>query len=287
MSRNLMLCLVLVLCSSEAHTAEPVFEPDVTYASPDKTDLKLDFVRPAGDGPFPLIVAIHGGGWRIGSRTEYKDFQKHMATIGYATAAVQYRLTPKHRFPAPLEDVTNAIKFLAANKTKYHIDPKRVGLMGGSAGGHLALLTGFQEAKEFQVLVIVNVCGPTDLRTFKSTILGDASLKFGVQRNSSELLEDLLGTADRKAEIYAKASPITQIRKNGPFVLTLHGTDDDLVPIFQADSLHEALKKAGVKERLIRVPGGNHDFAKWPEQERTSSLLLAIEMFKEYLKPGS
>ncbi len=264
--------------------AESVVEKDIVYAKPGGTELHLDFVRPAGEGPFPLVVLIHGGGWCMGTRKEFADAQTGLATGGFATASVQYRLTPKHKFPAQLDDVISAIQFLAANKQKYRIDPDRVGLLGGSAGGHLSLLAGFTPGEGYKVRAIVNVCGPTDLRNFKSTEAGDTVLKAGAKRDSSGLLEDLLGTADRKADIYARASPITLVRKDVPPVLTLHGTQDDLVPISQAEGLHAALKKAGASERLIRIEGGGHDFAKWPKKERDSSLLAAIAFLGEKLK---
>jgi acetyl esterase/lipase len=265
--------------------AEPVVLRDVGYATPAKTSLKLDFVRPAGDGPFPLVACVHGGGWRTGSRDEYKDFQTHMAGLGYATASVQYRFAPAHRFPAPVDDVTAALKFLADGRAKYRIDPDRVGLMGGSAGGHLALMVGFGDGSGCRIRAIVNVCGPTDLRTFASTAAGDKVLKAGVGRTSGELLEDLLGTADRKAEVYATASPITRLRKDGPAVLTLHGDADDLVPLTQAEALHAELKKLDATHRLIVAKGGGHDVAKWPDKERAAALLAALAHFKEHLKP--
>ena len=255
--------------------ADPVVQKDVVYASPGGTDLKLDFARPDGDGPFPLVVLVHGGGWRQGSRTEFAEGQKAFAG---------FRFAPKHRFPAQLDDVTAAVAFLAENKKAYRIDPDRVGLMGGSAGGHLALMTGFAPAKVYTVRAVVNVCGPTDLRTFRSSKKGDAVLKAGTERDSAGLLEDLLGTADRTADVYAQASPIARGTKAVPPVLTLHGTADDLVPISQGDDLHAALKKAGATERMIRVEGGGHDFAGWPKKDRDASLTAAIAFLAEHLK---
>lgn len=284
MRRRFVFALAVCLFAAVAPAAEPVVEKDVVFASPGGTDLKLDFVRPAGDGPFPVIVFVHGGAWRLGSRTEYADGQQAVAQLGFASASVQYRFAPKHKFPAQLDDVTAAITFLATNKAKYHIDPARVGLMGGSAGGHLSLLTGFTPSKAYTVRAIVNVCGPTDFRTFASTAAGDAVLKAGTTRDSAGILEDLLGTADRKAAVYATASPITLVTKDVPPVLTLHGTADDLVPVSQADDLHAALKKAGANEKLIRVEGGGHDFAKWPKKERETGLAAAVAFFGEHLK---
>lgn len=278
--------VIFTLFGAPVMAAEPINLLNTVYSSPGGVDLKLDFVRPAGDGPFPLVVCVHGGGWRAGSHTEYKDFQKHMAALGYATASVQYRFAPKHTFPAPLDDVNNAIKFLVDGREKYRVDPARVGLLGGSAGGHLSLLAGLPEHKDWKVLAIVNVAGPTDLRVFQSTKAGDAALKGAVTRDSSELLADLLGTPDRKADVYATASPVTLVRKGGPAVLTLHGDADDIVPISQAELLHAALKKVGVDETLMRIPGGGHSLGEWPAKERTAAILATIALFKKHLNPA-
>jgi len=271
--------------SLQGEAADPNSELNVVYASPNGSDLKLDFVRPAGDGPFPLVVCVHGGGWQAGSRSDFKDFQKAFAGMGFASASVQYRFPPKDRFPAQLDDITAAVRFLTENRQRLQIDPDRVGFIGGSAGAHLALLAAFSDIKGCTIKAVVSMAGPTDLRTFASAPAGDAALKSFLKRDSAGLLEDLLGTKDRKADVYAKASPITRVRKGGPAVLTIHGTNDDLVPFSQAETLHVALKKAGANERLIPVKGGGHDFAQWPEKERLAVFVDAIDHFKVHLKP--
>lgn len=281
-----LLSLVVVLAFlGTGFAADPVVQLDVVYSKVDKDELKLDFYRPEGDGPFPIVICIHGGGWCMGNKSEFKDFQVNMAKMGIASASVQYRLIPKHKFPAQIDDCTNALKYLAAEKVKFKIDPKRVMTMGGSAGGHLALLLGFSTVKDCEIKGIVNVCGPTDFRNFQSTPVGDIALKAGTKMTSSELVVALLGTDDKKAKIYETASPITWVRKDSPPVLTLHGSDDDLVPFSQASALHDALKKAGAKETLMKIKGGNHDLGKWPEKERLEALTAAVNFFKEHLKP--
>lgn len=264
--------------------SDPHLELNVVYSSPNGNDLKMNFVRPAGNGPFPLVLCIHGGGWQFGSHNEYLDFQKAFAAAGIASASVQYRFAPKSRFPAQLDDITASVRFLVGNHKRFRIDPDRLGMTGGSAGGHLALLAAFTEIKGCSVKAVVNIAGPTDLRTFSSSSSGDAAMKAALKRTSAELLEDLLGTKDRKTAIYAKASPVTLIHKNVPAVLTIHGTDDDIVPFSQAEALHAALKKAGATERLFPIKGGGHDFAKWPEKERLAVAVEIIEYFKTHLK---
>ncbi len=254
--------------------------PDVVYDQPGGKDLHLDFVCPQGDGPFPLVVCIHGGGWRGGSRTDYKDFQKSMVGIGVATASVQYRFAPDARFPSQLDDVRSALRFLLADAARFKVDPKRILWMGGSAGGHLALLAGLEKNDAYTTRLIINVAGPTDLRTFKSLPSGDDVLKKFATRDSSELLEDLLGTADRSAEVYAKASPIALVRKDSPRVVTCHGEKDDIVPISQAELLHEKLRELNVPEKLIRAKSGGHNLGAWEANERLQAILEVVEEIK-------
>jgi acetyl esterase/lipase len=271
-----------------ADAPKGINQPNVVYAMHDATDLHLDFVRPEGDGPFPLVLCIHGGGWRAGSRQDYREFQQKISEMGFASASVQYRFAPKHLFPAQLDDVRAAIEFLAKNKAEYRIDPQRIATFGGSAGGHLALLSGLtagDESAPYKVVAIVNICGPTDLTSFRSTTAGDKVLKQGVGRDSGELLEDLLGSADRTAAIYATASPINMITADSPAVLTAHGTADDLVPLEQAEKLHAALKEKKVSEQLIVVKDGGHDLGQWPEPARTNSLIQIIGFFTKHLQP--
>jgi|GEM_PF-709788 len=259
---------------------------DVEYDRPGgRQPLALDFVRPRGEGPFPLVVCIHGGGWRQGSRTEYAEFQSTMAGKGIATVSVQYRLAPAAKFPAQSQDLRNALNFVLADNARFRVDPKRVIWMGGSAGGHLASLAGFEKHDAFETRLIVNVAGPTDLRTFRSLPSGDEVLKKYVTRNSSELLEDLLGTADRSAEIYREASPVEHIRPSGPRVLTLHSEKDDMVPIEQAETLHAKLRAAGVSEKLFRVKSGGHDLATWDAGERLEALTQVVAEIEAAAKP--
>ncbi len=276
--------LILFLFSGCGPRDDNVRLPDVVYSRPASDPLKFDFVRPQGTGPFPLVVCIHGGGWRKGDRSEYAEFQSTMAGKGIATVSVQYRLAPGAQFPAQLEDIRNALKFVLADRTRFPVDPKHVMWMGGSAGGHLALLAGFEKGAGFESRLIVNVAGPADLRTFKSLPSGDAVLKKYVTRDSSELLADLLGTADRTAEIYRIASPVEHLRPDGPRVLSLHGDKDDIVPIAQSEALHAKLREMQVPEKLIRIPGGGHDMGAWNADERLKALIAVVEAIEAAAK---
>jgi len=207
-----------------------------------------------------------------------------MAGKGVATVSVQYRLSTEAQFPAPIEDIRKALNFVLADHARFPVDPKRVMWMGGSAGGHLALLAGFEKRTGFESRLIVNVAGPADLRTFKSLPSGDAILKKYVTRDSSELVADLLGTADRSAEIYRIASPVENLRPDGPRVLTLHGDKDDIVPIAQSEALHAKLRELQIPEKLLRIPGGGHDMGAWNADERLKALIEVVEAIEAEAK---
>ncbi|VTS01784.1 alpha/beta hydrolase [Tuwongella immobilis] len=264
--------------------ADPVELPDLVYASPSGTELRLDFVRPSGDGPFPVVICIHGGGWQFGSRKEYRDLQLNFAKMGIASASVQYRFAPKHRFPAPLDDVRSAMEHLRDSAATLRISPQQMAVLGGSAGGHLALLVAANPPKGITVRAVLNFAGPTDLARFRATPNGDRALKQAIQRDSADLLSDLLGTTDRTAAIYRDASPLAQLTAKMPPVFTIHGKADDIVPFEQAELLHAELKRLGVKQQLFPIPNGNHDVASWSETSRVLSIVAGMEFLKQQLR---
>lgn len=250
---------------------------DVVYKTAQGKELHLDYMSPTGPGPFPVVVSIHGGGWQRGSYKEYKSFQENMAKSGIASISVQYRFAPEAVFPAQQEDVLDALKFILKDKEKFRVDPKRVAWMGGSAGAHLALLAGFTPAEDYKTLLIINVAGPTNMKSFRSWDTGDKALKGAVGRDSAGLLEDLLGTKDRDSETYRLASPVEMVTASAPRVYTVHGEKDDIVPIDQADELHKRLKDLGVPEKIYRSKEGTHNFATWPVADRNAALLEMVE----------
>jgi acetyl esterase/lipase len=287
-TRRLALVAWLTLAGLAPVRAQDVpIQKDIVYGKAGGVELKLDLARPAkGDGPFPLVVCLHGGAWQLGQRSDQHARLRLLADHGYVAASVGYRLAPKHRFPAQVEDAKCAVRFLRAHARDFKIDPNRVAAAGDSAGGHLALLLGLMDAKDglegnggsagqpSKVQAVVNYFGPTDLRTWSATPQGEAILKAVVHgKDSNALLKDFVGTADRKAAVVAKASPITYVDAKDPPVLTFQGTADPLVPAEQAKALHEALKKAGVVEKLVLLEGAGHGWG-GKVKERTDRLML-------------
>ncbi len=138
-----VLLLAVFVPGAGAHAQEPVLQKNVEYSNPDHQHLQLDIALPqTGAGPFPAVLCIHGGGFRAGTRDGYDGLCRKLAAAGYVAATVTYRLAPKYQFPAAIYDVKAAVRWLRANAKRYHIDPDRIGVTGGSAGGHLAQFLG-------------------------------------------------------------------------------------------------------------------------------------------------
>ena len=264
-----------------------IFEPGIEYANPDNQHLKLDMARPKkGDGPFPAILCIHGGGFRAGKREGYDLLCLRLAQHGYVAVTVTYRLAPKYRFPAAVHDVKAAVRWLRANAAKYHIDPKRIGVTGGSAGGHLAQFLGVTAGvKEFEgmggnpkqsskVACVVNFYGPSDF-----------TKSYGKSVDAAQVLPLFLGgdlkTARRE---HIRASPLYWVTPDAAPTLCIHGTEDKYVAHEQAVWLIDRLKAAGVEAELLTLKGAGHGF-RGKQAETAEKAMLAF--FDRYLKKNS
>jgi acetyl esterase/lipase len=281
--------LILGLISPTAHAAEepkPTTERDLVYTKAGSTELKLDLARPAqGEGPFPAILVIHGGAWRGGDKGQVGPVLLEFAQNGYVAVSPQYRLCPKEVFPAQVHDVKAAVRWTKVNAKKYRIDPDRIGAIGFSAGGHLALMLGVTGpddglegdisagATDSRVKAVVNYFGPTDLG---AKDIPDASKR---------LVKDFLGaSAAEKPELAAKASPRTYVSKDDAPILTFQGTKDPLVPYTQAIELAEAMTAAGVQGRVELLVGAGHG---WGVTEMQHTRDQSFRFFDEYLKAGA
>jgi acetyl esterase/lipase len=224
---------------------------DVVYASPEGLPQVMDIFFPKSPGPWPCVVMVHGGGWSEGDKT---GFDLGLSGHGYLVASVNYRLHPDFHFPAMIEDVKAAIRFLRAHAAEYNLDPERVAILGHSAGGHLAALAGLAGkeagwdvgddlAYSSEVRAVVELSGPSDLRlSFPAADI--EALRFSVF----------------EAAQWEKASPVTWARAGAPPFLIIHGEKDEVVPIEHARVLHAALKRAGGTVSLVSVWNAGHGF---------------------------
>ncbi|MEJ2890618.1 alpha/beta hydrolase [Actinomycetospora aeridis] len=248
--------------SSTEYAVVPGFRP-----------LLLDLHRPAEVAP--LVVFLHGGGWRAGTRASfgpmYADWSPspfaRLTEAGFAVASLDYRLSGEALFPAQLEDVTAGLTWLRSRSEDLGVDASRVALWGESAGGHLAALLGLADP---DVRAVVDWYGPADLTTFvDDAAAGGISAVDPAAPDSREAL--LLGaTAAADPDRARRASPVAHVHAGAPPFLLRHGTADRLVPTRQSERLAAALEAAGADVRLDLVPGADHLWRGDPDTARTA-----------------
>jgi acetyl esterase/lipase len=262
--RLLFLLLAGALFALPAPAQETiVVENEIEYTNPDNQHLKLNMARPKGDGPFPVILCIHGGGFRAGTRQGYDGLIKQFAQRGYVAVTVSYRLAPKYPFPAAVHDVKAAVRWLRANARKYHIDPERIGTTGGSAGGTLAQMLGVTaNVPEFEgnggnpkqssrVQVVVNYFGANDF-----------TQSYGKSVDAAEVLPLYLGGNLQQARRnHILSSPLYWVTPDASPTLCVHGTKDNYVAYEQAVWLVDRLKAAEVEVELLALEGAGHGFS--------------------------
>ncbi len=270
------LVALLLLVAAPRDSAALTIERDVVYGTAQGTPLLLDLAMPkTGNGPFPVVVFLHGGGWSEGNRQEMNHFIEGVAGLGYVGVTVAYRLVPAARFPAQLEDCKAAVRWLRANAAKYRINPERLGVVGFSAGGHLASMlgvTGKNDGLEgaggnpdqsSRVQAVVSFFGLTDF----STRDWPSDLEKGV-------IEPFLGGSfANHADEYRRASPITYVTSDAPPFLFFHGSEDKLVPVDQSKRLGEKLRNAGVFAEVNVLEGEGHGFTDATNQKAMRRML--------------
>jgi acetyl esterase/lipase len=262
-------------------------ERNLEYAKFGDTALLLDLYRPeaAGD-PLPLVVWVHGGGWRGGSKENSQAIP--LSGRGYAVASINYRLTDVATFPAQIEDCRAAIRWLRANASKYNIDPKRVGVWGASAGGHLVALLGTSgdltrwdtvggnTDQSARVQAVCDFYGP--VKFLVDDIPGRA-------RSADSPVGRLLGGAvDERKEAAIEASPLTYISNDDPPFLIVHGDQDRTVSIKQSEMFEEVLKKSGVDVTFLTVKNGGHGFGAESDPRPEQIRETVIDFFDKNLK---
>ena len=233
-------------------------QKDIVYGEVGAEKLRLDAFTPAGNGPVPVAIVIHGGGWSGGDKTgDILPLCEALGKAGFAWFAINYRLAPQNRWPAAGEDVQSALKWVKANAANYGGDPNRLAVVGYSAGGHLAVSAATQSDAQTRVGAVVGVAAPVDL-------VADTRRRGQL----SPSLQALLGEPKDTPEVTRKLaamSPINQIKAGLPPFLLLHGTNDQSVDFDQSRVLREKLVKAGVSCELIALPGAPHRLADWPQ----------------------
>ena len=253
-----------------------IWEEGIVYSTPEGESLALNLARPKSDsGPRPAILCIHGGGFRAGKRESYDSLCKRLAEKGFVAITITYRLAPKHTFPAAVHDCKAAVRWLRANAAKYNIDPAKIGVTGGSAGGHLAQFlgvtanvpefegTGGNSEQPSRVNCVVNVYGPSDF-----------TKSYGKSVDAHEVLPLWFGgNLDTHRQRHILGSPLYWVTPDAAPTLCIHGTEDKYVAHEQAVWMVDKLKAAGVEAELLTMEGAGHGF-KGADAEKAEKALL-------------
>ena len=253
----------------------PVHE-NLVYGVANGETLLLDVFEPANNTglPRPAILLIHGGAWNSFDKSTMWPLAHFLAIAGFVAIPVDYRLFNNdiNHWPAQLDDVQMAVRWVRANSGRYNLDRNHIGAYGHSSGGQLALLLGMTDTRDnsdaalakysSKVQAVVDAAGPTDFTT--------QSDKEGIQYMTNFLGADYA----KHPEVWREASPISHVAKSNAPILIIHGTKDDSVPVAEADALTEALKKAGATVQYLRLDS-DHMFS-----DDASHRQLALETQK-------
>ncbi|MBC8126530.1 MAG: alpha/beta hydrolase [Gloeobacteraceae cyanobacterium ES-bin-144] len=236
----------LSLSSSASVSRDFTVNKDVVY-TPGNWPARLvaDIYKPVSGKPTPAVLLIHGGGWnKEERRSDMTGIARDLAQRGYFVMNATYRLTPKWKYPAPVNDLHEAIRYMRRNSATLNIDSARVATFGYSAGGHLSALVGLHPVSaETEVQAIIAGGAPADLSLWPDGKL----VKLFVGGPFQEI-----------PATYREASPVTYVNKNSPPVFIYHGTDDDLVPVAHPKVFIAALEKQGVDHQVYWVEGRSH-----------------------------
>ena len=236
---------------------------DVTYCTANGVALKMDIYPPtAGQGkPAPVVLYVHGGSWISGDKWEIGLVSGELNAKGYLVASVNYRLAPQYKWPAQIEDVKCAVRYLRANAAAYNLDANRIAAWGSSAGGHLVSLLGLTDKsagfegnggyaeQPSNVQAVIDMFGPTDLTAFNPDqyAIGVGESVFGVKPGDP-------------TDVLVKASPVTYVTASAPPFLILQGDKDRVVPASQSQKLYDKLIAAGTPATLVMVKNADHGF---------------------------
>jgi acetyl esterase/lipase/regulation of enolase protein 1 (concanavalin A-like superfamily) len=259
---------------------------DLEYVKDGHERQKLDLYLPEkADGPLPVVVWIHGGAWRAGSKDGCPGV--FLAAKGFAVASVGYRLSQHAVFPAQIEDCKAAIRWLRGNAKKYNLDPDHIGAWGASAGGHLVALLGTTggmkelEGKDgdldqlSQVQCVLDWFGPTDFRDLRGAVADDPK---------SVIAQLLGGPPSKEKDKAALASPVAHVHKGCPPFLIMHGDKDPTVSLGASKKLAEALEKADVPVTLVVLEGAGHGGKEFGTEESRNRIEA---FFTRHLKPSA
>jgi acetyl esterase/lipase len=265
---------------------------DVVYGEANNVRLRLDVITVGSASvPRPTLIYFHGGGWLEGTKESTLLYMLPYLALGMNTVNVEYRMAPESLAPAAVEDSRCALHWVYDHAAQYGFDTSKIVVSGHSAGGHLALMTGLLKPsdgfdnscrrlsdewrestiRDVKVAAVINFFGPTDLAKL---VEGSTTRNFAVR---------WFGSLPNREELAKRVSPITYARPGAPPVLTIMGDKDPIVPHAQAVTLHAALDKVGIPNRLLTITGGGHG-GTTPDAWNREQFLLAQTAVVTFLR---
>ena len=225
---------------------------NLVYATKDGKDLKLDAYLAGGKGPHPSVLVIHGGGWMTGSKWQLGRYAAALSKRGFNTFAINYRLAPKHKHPAQVEDCRDAVRWVRRNSKKFGGDPKRIGAMGYSAGAHLSAMlavTGMnaqEDPKGIGTEIVAAVGGGTPCEFLS------------LPANNKALSYWLGGSREQRPKVYQDASPVSHLDAKDSPIFFFHGESDGLVRVTGAKEMSEKMKQLGIDTKFHLIEDAGH-----------------------------
>nr|WP_314180027.1 alpha/beta hydrolase [uncultured Campylobacter sp.] len=257
--------------------------------------LEMDVIKPVTKEPLPAVLFVPGGGFISSNKTKFLQPRMDIAQAGYVVAAIEYRVAPEVKFPDPLIDVKSAVRFLRANADRLGIDPAKIAVMGNSAGGYLAAMTGTTNGvKEFDqgenlsessdVLAVIDIYGLSDLAKIGHGYAKEleeehysASAPEGLWLNGMATNSRTSGDVLKYPERAVKANPINYVSAATPPFLIMVGDQDKRVSPNQSELMHEALLQKGADSKLIVVKGADHGGPQWAQKQISDILIQFLD----------
>ncbi len=274
--RSFVLTLGLAGLAPRAQAAEATVLRDVCYGEAGGERLLMDIYRPTSGGPHAVVVLVHGGGWLGGNKEGHRQTGLMLARNGYAACSIDYRLAPKHPYPAAFDDCQRAVRWIRKHAFEHEFDPRRIAALGDSAGGHLVALIGVRDTRDRS---------DPELRGYSSrpnavvAYYGAHELKrmWLIEMAHRPLTAWLGGPPEGLEKRYEETSPVSMVTSRACPFLLIHGSSDTVNPLEQSELMHAALRKAGVDSTLLVLPGAGHGWA--PDSEHGRKAEAAVLAF--------
>ena len=260
--RQVFLILFLAMVTAEfAFSQEGGLKTDIEYGEAGGEKLLLDAHVPDAAGRFPVAILVHGGGWGSGGKEgDIAPLLEPLSAAKFTWFSINYRLAPKHRWPACFDDVRTAVRWVKAHATEYKGDPNKIALVGYSAGGQLACLAAVGANDDTRVQAVVALAAPTDLPA-------DVARRGGLSESLQALLGRPAAVDAAAAAILEEMSPIHHLKPGLPPFLLIHGTGDKSVPFVQSENFRTKLGENKVPCELLPIQGAPHRISEWEKSD--------------------